>query len=56
MTSKQFSTLTPGQHVRLAGHTAEGIVIRISRHVPSALVRWRGGDISWEEYYRLEVI
>lgn len=56
MSLTKFSAILPGRHVRLAGHTDTGIIIRKSRYVPSVLVRWRGGTLAWEEYYRLELI
>lgn len=56
MTPTQFTTLTPGQHVRITGYTKQGIVLRKSRYVSSALIRWPGGTIAWEEYYRLELV
>lgn len=56
MTLNQFHSLVPGKRVRLAGKTDTGTIIRISKYTPSALVRWDcGGDIGWEEHYRLEL-
>lgn len=56
MTLNQFHSLVPGSRVRLAGSRETGTVVRISKHTPSALVRWDcGGDIGWEEHYRLEL-
>lgn len=55
MTLNQFNNLTTGRRVRLAGSTETGIIIAKSKYVTSALVRWTGGDVAWEEYYRLEL-
>lgn len=55
MTLNQFNNLTSGRRVRLAGSTETGIIIAKSKYVTSAIVRWTGGDVAWEEYYRLEL-
>lgn len=55
MTLNQFNNLTTGRRVRLAGSTETGIIIAKSKYVTSTLVRWTGGDVAWEEYYRLEL-
>lgn len=49
------NNLTSGRRVRLAGSTETGIIIAKSKYVNSVLVRWTGGDVAWEEYYRLEL-
>lgn len=55
MTLNQFNNLAPGRRVCLAGSTETEIIIAKSKYVTSALVRWTGGDVAWEEYYRLEL-
>ena len=55
MTLNQFNNPTPGRRVRLAGSNETGIIITKSKHITSALVRWTGCDVAWEEYYRLEL-